>query len=199
MFDFNDVIENNNIIDNIQLNLLDINVVFFNCYKLLINAEIQDNNWYVITNLVGRFEQTESNHNNLITHEIIETLFFNLYKIIIKIKKNNGLYEIFLSSNNNGVLNHCNFKDNFYSFTKQYHFRYETGGYKEEIIIIWSDAYFKIIEVFDGRYFIMFNPNITIKDKEYLINLFNLTTFQETLKFTEVKEQNILNYIKEYV
>ena len=58
MFDFNDVIENNNIIDNIQLNLLDINVVFFNCYKLLINAEIQDNNWYVITNLVGRFEQT---------------------------------------------------------------------------------------------------------------------------------------------
>lgn len=130
---------------------------------------------------------------------IIETLFFNLYKIIIKIKKINGLYEIFLSSNNNGVLNHCNFKDNFYSFTKQYHFRYETGGYKEEIIVIWSDAYFKIIEVFDGRYFIMFNPNITIKDKEYLINLFNLTTFQETLKFTEVKEQNILNYIKEYV
>ena len=130
---------------------------------------------------------------------IIETLFFNLYKIIIKIKKINGLYEIFLSSNNNGVLNHCNFKDNFYSFTKQYHFRYETVGYKEEIIVIWSDAYFKIIEVFDGRYFIMFNPNITIKDKEYLINLFNLTIFQENLKFVELKEQNILNYIKEYV
>lgn len=74
MFDFNDVIENNNIIDNIQLNLLDINVVFFNCYKLLINAEIQGNNWYVITNLVGCFEQTESNRNNLITIEIFESL-----------------------------------------------------------------------------------------------------------------------------
>ena len=45
----------------------------------------------------------------------------------------------------------------------------------------------------------MFNPNITIKDKEYLINLFNLTIFQENLKFVELKEQNILNYIKEYV
>ena len=36
MFDFNDVIENNNIIDNIQHDFLDINVMFFNCYKLLI-------------------------------------------------------------------------------------------------------------------------------------------------------------------
>lgn len=130
---------------------------------------------------------------------IIETLFFNLYKIIIKIKEIDGLYEMILSSNNKGILNHCNFRDNFYSFTKKYHFRYETGTYEEEIIVIWSDAYFKIIEVFDNRYFIMINPNITIKDKEYLINLFDLTVFQKNLKFVELKEHNILNYIKEYV
>ena len=98
MFDFNDVIENNNIIDNIQLNLLDINVVFFNCYKLLINAEIQDNNWYVITNLVGRFEQTESNHNNLITHEIFESLLDTefMYTGMLK-NENDELLDVYTS------------------------------------------------------------------------------------------------------
>ena len=42
MFDFNDVILDNNsdnTINNIQLNLLDIRVVFFNCYKLFINVK----------------------------------------------------------------------------------------------------------------------------------------------------------------
>lgn len=124
MFDFNDVIENNNIIDNIQLNLLDINVVFFNCYKLLINVEIQGNNWYVITNLVGRFEQTESNRNNLITIEIFESLldtefiytgmlkhekdklayvYISKYFIVNVIKDINGVYpsEIIIKFNDN--------------------------------------------------------------------------------------------------
>ena len=80
MFDFNDVIENNNIIDNIQHDFLDINVMFFNCYKLLIKAELQDNNWYVITNLVGRFDQTENKRNGLITHEIFESLLDTEFK-----------------------------------------------------------------------------------------------------------------------
>lgn len=98
MFDFNDVIENNNIIDNIQLNLLDINVVFFNCYKLLINAEIQGNNWYVITNLVGRFEQTERNRNNLITIEIFESLLDTefMYTGMLKNKKDK-LADVYIS------------------------------------------------------------------------------------------------------
>lgn len=59
MFNFNDVIENNNstnIIDNIHHDFLDINVVFFNCYKLLIKAELQDNNWYFISNLVKELD-----------------------------------------------------------------------------------------------------------------------------------------------
>lgn len=129
---------------------------------------------------------------------IIETLFFNLYKIIIKIQKNNGLYEIILCSN--GLNPFYYFKDIFYQFTLQYHFKYKKKYTKEYgLIIIWYDIYFKIIEAFDNRFFIVINPNITIKDKEYLINLFDLTTFQENLKFVEVKEQNILKYIKEYV
>lgn len=98
MFDFNNVIENNNIIDNIQLNLLDINVVFFNCYKLLINTGIQDNNWHVIFNLVGRFEQTESNHNNLITHEIFESLLNTEFKYTGMLKnKNSVLVDVYIS------------------------------------------------------------------------------------------------------
>ena len=77
MFDFNDVIENNNsnnIIDNIQQSLLDIRVVFFNCYKLLINIEAIDHNCYIITNLVSRYERTENNRKDIIMHEIFETL-----------------------------------------------------------------------------------------------------------------------------
>lgn len=129
---------------------------------------------------------------------IIETLFFNLYEIIIKIQKNDGLYEIILCSN--GLNPFYYFKDIFYPFTQQYHFKYENKYTKEYgPIIIWADAYFKIIEAFDNRFFIVINPNITIKDKEYLINLFDLTTFQENLKSVKVKEQNILNYVKKYV
>lgn len=98
MFDFNDVIENNNIIDNIQHDFLDINVMFFNCYKLLIKAELQDNNWYVITNLVGRFDQTENKRNGLITHEIFESLLDTEFKYTGMLKnKNSVLVDVYTS------------------------------------------------------------------------------------------------------
>lgn len=51
MFDFNDVIFDNNsdnTINNIQLNLLDIRVVFFNCYKLFIKVEKYNDDEYYI-------------------------------------------------------------------------------------------------------------------------------------------------------
>lgn len=101
MFVFNDVIENNNstnIIDSIQHDFLDINVVFFNCYKLLIKAELQDNNWYVITNLVGRYAQTENNRKHLIQHEIFESLLDTEFKYTGMIKnKNDELADIYTS------------------------------------------------------------------------------------------------------
>ena len=101
MFNFNDVIENNNstnIIDNIHHDFLDINVVFFNCYKLLIKAELQDNNWYVITNLVGRYAQTENNRKHLIQHEIFESLLDTEFKYTGMIKnKNDELADIYTS------------------------------------------------------------------------------------------------------
>ena len=89
MFDFNNVIENNNsdnTINNIQLDLLDIKVVFFNCYKLLIKTELQDNNWYAITNLVRSFDQTEN--NGLITHGIFESLLDVEFKYTHMLKDN---------------------------------------------------------------------------------------------------------------
>lgn len=101
MFNFNDVIENNNstnIIDNIHHDFLDINVVFFNCYKLLIKAELQDNNWYVITNLVSRYAQTENNRKHLIQHEIFESLLDTEFKYTGMIKnKNDELADIYIS------------------------------------------------------------------------------------------------------
>ena len=41
MFDFNEdnILNDNSTIDSIQLNLLDIRVVFFNCYKIFIKVE----------------------------------------------------------------------------------------------------------------------------------------------------------------
>lgn len=97
MFDFNDVIENNNIIDNIQHDFLDINVVFFNCYKLLIKADLQDNNWYVITNLVGRFDLSITNRNSLITHEIFESLLDTEFKYTGMLKNKNTLVDVYTS------------------------------------------------------------------------------------------------------
>lgn len=90
MFDFNNVLNNSDsAINNIQLNLLDIKVVFFNCYKLLINAELQDNNWYAITNLVRSFDQTEN--NGLITHEIFESLLDTEFKYALFTKDKKGV------------------------------------------------------------------------------------------------------------
>lgn len=101
MFDFNDVILDNNsdnTINNIQHDFLDINVVFFNCYKLLIKAELQDNNWYVITNLVGRYAQTENNRKHLIQHEIFESLLDTEFKYTGMLKnKNDELADIYTS------------------------------------------------------------------------------------------------------
>lgn len=50
MFDFNEdnILNDNSTIDSIQLNLLDIRVVFFNCYKIFIKVEKYNDGEYLI-------------------------------------------------------------------------------------------------------------------------------------------------------
>lgn len=101
MLDFNNVIEDNNsdnTIVNIQKNLLDIRVVFFNCYKLFIDVKKTNNDCYLITNLEVGYKQTENNRNDVITYDIFESLLdteFNCTGILKN--KNDELVNVYTS------------------------------------------------------------------------------------------------------
>lgn len=99
MFDFNDVILDNNsdnTIDNIQLNLLDIKVVFFNCYKLFINVKKYNDEEYLITNIVGE-NKINISHNELITYKSFETLLRTEFTCINISSINNCIEEVYTS------------------------------------------------------------------------------------------------------
>lgn len=76
MFDFNEdnILNDNSTIDSIQLNLLDIRVIFFNCYKFFINVEKYNDGEYLITNIVNKETGNTINHNELITYKSFESL-----------------------------------------------------------------------------------------------------------------------------
>lgn len=75
MFDFNEdnILNDNSTIDSIQLNLLDIRVVFFNCYKIFIKVEKYNDREYLITNIVEE-NKINISHNELITYKSFESL-----------------------------------------------------------------------------------------------------------------------------
>ena len=75
MFDFNEdnILNDNSTIDSIQLNLLDIRVVFFNCYKIFIKVEKYNDGEYLITNIVEE-NKINISHNELITYKSFESL-----------------------------------------------------------------------------------------------------------------------------
>lgn len=76
MFDFNEdnILNDNSTIDSIQLNLLDIRVIFFNCYKFFINVEKYNDGEYLITNIANKETENTINHNELITYKSFESL-----------------------------------------------------------------------------------------------------------------------------
>lgn len=75
MFYFNEdnILNDNSTIDSIQLNLLDIRVVFFNCYKIFIKVEKYNDGEYLITNIVEE-NKINISHNELITYKSFESL-----------------------------------------------------------------------------------------------------------------------------
>lgn len=75
MFDFNEdnILNDNSTIDSIQLNLLDIRFVFFNCYKIFIKVEKYNDGEYLITNIVEE-NKINISHNELITYKSFESL-----------------------------------------------------------------------------------------------------------------------------
>lgn len=99
MFDFNNVLNNSDsVINNIQQNLLDIRVIFFNCYKLFINVEKTDNGCYLITNLVVGYKHNENNRNDLITYDIFASLLDTEFNCTGMLKnKNNELIDVYTS------------------------------------------------------------------------------------------------------
>lgn len=102
MFDFNDVILDNNsdsTINNIQLNLLDIRVVFFNCYKLFIKVEKYNDDEYYITNIVNKKNEINNNHNEyeLITYKNFESLLLAEFTCINISSINKCIEEVYTS------------------------------------------------------------------------------------------------------
>lgn len=98
MFDFNDVISTNNdsIINNIQQNLLDIRIAFFNCYKLFINVEKYNDEEYSI-NIVKEDKETNINYNEVITYGILKSLLNIEFKYIGISNINEGVEEVYIS------------------------------------------------------------------------------------------------------
>lgn len=104
MFDFNDVILDNNsdnnsdnTINNIQLNLLDIKVVFFNCYKLFIKVEKYNDDEYYITNIVSNKNRNIIKHNEVIRYKNFESLLLAEFTCINISSINKCIEEVYTS------------------------------------------------------------------------------------------------------
>lgn len=104
MFDFNDVILDNNsdnnsdnTINNIQLNLLDIRVVFFNCYKLFIKVEKYNDDEYYITNIVSNKNRNIIKHNEVIRYKNFESLLLAEFTCINISSINKCIEEVYTS------------------------------------------------------------------------------------------------------
>lgn len=100
MFDFNDIILDNNsdnTINNIQLNLLDIRVVFFNCYKLFINVKKYNDEEYLITNIVSNENENNIKHNEVIWYKSFETLLRTEFTCINISSINKCMEEVYTS------------------------------------------------------------------------------------------------------
>lgn len=104
MFDFNDVILDNNsdnnsdnTINNIQLNLLDIRVVFFNCYKLFIKVEKYNDDEYYITNIVSNKNRNIIKYNEVIRYKNFESLLLAEFTCINISSINKCIEEVYTS------------------------------------------------------------------------------------------------------
>lgn len=99
MFDFNEdnILNDNSTIDSIQLNLLDIRVVFFNCYKIFIKVEKYNDGEYLITNIVNKETENTINHNELITYKSFETLLRTGFTCINISSINKCIEEVYTS------------------------------------------------------------------------------------------------------
>lgn len=99
MFDFNEdnILYDNSTIDSIQLNLLDIRVVFFNCYKIFIKVEKYNDGEYLITNIVNKEIENTINHNKLITYKSFETLLRTGFTCINISSINKCIEEVYTS------------------------------------------------------------------------------------------------------
>lgn len=98
MFDFNEdnILNDNSTINNIQQNLLDIRVVFFNCYKIFIKVEKYNDEEYLITNIVEE-NKINISHNELITYKSFETLLRTGFTCINISSINKCIEEVYTS------------------------------------------------------------------------------------------------------
>ena len=99
MFDFNEdnILNDNSTIDSIQLNLLDIRVVFFNCYKIFIKVEKYNDGEYLITNIVEE-NKINISHNELITYKSFESLLRTGFTCINISSINKCIEEVYTSN-----------------------------------------------------------------------------------------------------